>query len=236
MRFENISQFIVPLTFLAIWAITSLFNREGQPPPPRTNRGPRPEGWNGPGEANPVPGQVRPPQRPEWAPAGARPARPFTAPRGSADDIVILEAGPGPNVGTNPRRPGRGARTPASGKGKGKEGRPQSEQRPPARRSSIEGVTNAQDGTHSVRSEALSPLTLGPYLEIKGSLLTDASLPETVSEKGVAASAFGVTLTPEYLRRNFLLAEVLFRPPVALRGGSLHLGKNGPAEPSSSDV
>src|SRR3954454_72497 len=45
MRFENIFQFIVPLTFFAIWALTSLFNRETQPLPPRTGR---PLGPNGP--------------------------------------------------------------------------------------------------------------------------------------------------------------------------------------------
>src|SRR5436190_34588 len=35
MRPENLFQFIVPLTFLAIWALTSLFNREAQPLPPK---------------------------------------------------------------------------------------------------------------------------------------------------------------------------------------------------------
>src|SRR4051812_14996454 len=45
MRFENIFQFIVPLTFFAIWALTSLFNREAQPLPPRSGR---PLGPNGP--------------------------------------------------------------------------------------------------------------------------------------------------------------------------------------------
>ena len=34
MRIANLFQFIVPLTFLAIWAPTSLLNREAQPLPP----------------------------------------------------------------------------------------------------------------------------------------------------------------------------------------------------------
>src|SRR5437764_360870 len=42
----NLLQFIVPLTFLAIWALTSLFNREAQPLPPRMGR---PQNPNGPG-------------------------------------------------------------------------------------------------------------------------------------------------------------------------------------------
>ena len=35
LHLDNLFQFIVPLTFLAIWALTSLFNREAQPLPPR---------------------------------------------------------------------------------------------------------------------------------------------------------------------------------------------------------
>jgi hypothetical protein len=40
MRLEILYQFIVPLTFLAIWALTSLLNRDAQPLPPRPARGP----------------------------------------------------------------------------------------------------------------------------------------------------------------------------------------------------
>jgi hypothetical protein len=44
MRLEFLLQFIVPLTFLAIWALTSLLNRDAQPLPqrPGTARGPVP--------------------------------------------------------------------------------------------------------------------------------------------------------------------------------------------------
>ena len=48
MHLENLFQFIVPLTFLAIWALTSLFNREAQPLPQRMAR-PQPPGGPGPG-------------------------------------------------------------------------------------------------------------------------------------------------------------------------------------------
>ena len=44
MRFEILIQFIVPLTFLAIWALTSLLNRDAQPLPPRPGRAPAPGG------------------------------------------------------------------------------------------------------------------------------------------------------------------------------------------------
>ncbi|APW60357.1 hypothetical protein [Paludisphaera borealis] len=50
MRLEILFQFIVPLTFLAIWALTSLLNRETQPLPPRPVRpGARPGPGQGPG-------------------------------------------------------------------------------------------------------------------------------------------------------------------------------------------
>src|SRR5215472_16137044 len=44
MRLEILLQFIVPLTFLAIWALTALLNRDAQPLPPRPNRGLGPGG------------------------------------------------------------------------------------------------------------------------------------------------------------------------------------------------
>jgi hypothetical protein len=47
MRLEFLLQFIVPLTFLAIWALTSLLNRDAQPLPPRPGTGRAP----GPGQA-----------------------------------------------------------------------------------------------------------------------------------------------------------------------------------------
>ena len=40
---DSLYQFIVPLTFLAIWALTSLFNREAQPLPPEDRSAARTE-------------------------------------------------------------------------------------------------------------------------------------------------------------------------------------------------
>jgi hypothetical protein len=113
MRFEVLIQFIVPLTFLAIWALTSILNRDAQPLPPRPTRP------SGPGGMRPVvrtpaqPDMVRPgglPLRPapsplagerpaDWSGLGARPA-PLSPPRprprlGNLDDaIVYIENGP----------------------------------------------------------------------------------------------------------------------------------------------
>jgi len=42
VRIENLIQFLVPMIFVSIWALTSLFNREVQSLPPRAARPPRP--------------------------------------------------------------------------------------------------------------------------------------------------------------------------------------------------
>ncbi len=57
MKFEILIQFIVPLMFLAIWALTSLLNRDAQPLPPRPVRAPGSGGTRpmnrGPGDPDP---------------------------------------------------------------------------------------------------------------------------------------------------------------------------------------
>ena len=53
MKFDILIQFIVPLTFLAIWALTSILNRDAQPLPPRP--GGRPPGPGGPQSLNRLP-------------------------------------------------------------------------------------------------------------------------------------------------------------------------------------
>ncbi len=57
MRFDILIQCIVPLMFLAIWALTSLLNRDAQPLPPRPGR---PPGPGGPRPLNRLPGQPEP--------------------------------------------------------------------------------------------------------------------------------------------------------------------------------
>jgi hypothetical protein len=71
MRFEVLIQFIVPLTFLAIWALTSILNRDAQPLPPRPTRPP------GPGGMRPV---VRTPAQPDMVKPGGLPLRPAPSP------------------------------------------------------------------------------------------------------------------------------------------------------------
>src|SRR4051794_15293960 len=122
MRLEILIQFIVPLTFLAIWALTSLLNRDAQPLPPRPGR---PPGPGGPRPMNRAPGQN--PQRPPGPVAPARPANAVAPPRperaagrlelgglqprertlqrpsiGGDDAIVYIEGEPGARGPTRP--------------------------------------------------------------------------------------------------------------------------------------
>ncbi len=112
MKAELLLQFIVPLTFLAIWALTSLLNRDAQPLPPRPGRapgaggGPRPgmgippagrgEAAGPPrsvGASRPAPSPVERQAPVRWAgpPAQGRPLG--TGRAGGPDDgIVILES------------------------------------------------------------------------------------------------------------------------------------------------
>ncbi|MGP0066873.1 MAG: hypothetical protein ACLQGP_25190 [Isosphaeraceae bacterium] len=111
MKLEILLQFIVPLTFLAIWALTSLLNREAQPLPPRPGRSPVPGGQR-PGTGSPLPARVDPsgqsryassgrpsapvadrPSQPRWSGTSVQ-ARPGAGgrPGGSDEGIVILES------------------------------------------------------------------------------------------------------------------------------------------------
>ncbi|MGE3822413.1 MAG: hypothetical protein AB7I30_23610 [Isosphaeraceae bacterium] len=229
IRLENLFQFIVPLTFLAIWAITSLFNREAQPPPPRRARPPRPQGW----ESGESPGSTRPPAgRDPRASTPNREARPFQIQeslRDKNEDILIIEADPRSSDAPARVRPGRGGRTAGPGKGRvSRFGLDDGERRDkPARKSAIEGIRGAIDGSTPVQSEALKPINLAHELTIKGSLLTPTSPTDLGVTRNVTPTAFGVPLTRENLRKNFLISEVLFRPPVGLRGRSLVSPRSG---------
>src|SRR4051794_31456516 len=97
-RIDNLFQFIVPLTFLAIWALTSLLNREAQPLPPRTGRPRLPEG-PGPGQgAGPggTPGTFRPEARnrdpaARWAPpTAAERTASARRPAGRPDEEILI--------------------------------------------------------------------------------------------------------------------------------------------------
>lgn len=110
MRLEFLLQFIVPLTFLAIWALTSLLNRDAQPLPPRPGAGRVPgpaRGGAGGGFSPSARGDLtRPvsPARPtspvvdrtapaRWSSATVQGGRPGSVPTRAVDEgIVIIES------------------------------------------------------------------------------------------------------------------------------------------------
>lgn len=131
MRLEFLLQFIVPLTFLAIWALTSLLNRDAQPLPRRPGAGRLPGG--GPGRAatgggltqaarDALSGPTRytPGARPtttvadRTAPARwsspTPPGRPAAGPERAADEgIVIIDSQTRPTQGSSSFSPSAAA-------------------------------------------------------------------------------------------------------------------------------
>jgi hypothetical protein len=127
MRFEILIQFIVPLMFLAIWALTSLLNRDAQPLPPRAGRSPGAGGPPRPLGRMPVQSESRAPgmggpvqapgssqlqqQRTMWPAAPPAAAnmreRPFQRPplKNMDDAIVYLENDPTRRGGVRPVAP-----------------------------------------------------------------------------------------------------------------------------------
>ena len=88
MRFEILIQFIVPLTFLAIWALTSILNRDAQPLPPRPGR-------------PPGPGGVRPPGRPAQGRLNRAPPA-AECPAVRLPPLLGIVRRPGPDLGSPP--------------------------------------------------------------------------------------------------------------------------------------
>ena len=85
MKIELLLNFIVPLMFLAIWALTSLLNRDSQPLPPRPGRLPS-SGGSRPSSVSPVATQAELSAGSRY-PASSQPAAPigrgYTEPRSS---------------------------------------------------------------------------------------------------------------------------------------------------------
>jgi hypothetical protein len=221
MHIDNLFQFIVPLTFLAIWALTALFNREAQPLPPRTGR-PQPPG--GPGMGGPST-----PVRPEslnrdpslrWSspvgdrPAARRPARPD-------DSILIIEetqrspatTSTRSSAGAAPRRGSRARQAPA-----GSPKRPE-----PASSRPLSGALGSQ---LPISQQMSRPLALDPLAMPHSPLLATGprNLSQTVSEATrmpdrpvPVTDDFRLLLNnPAKLREAVIVNEIL-QPPLALR-------------------
>lgn len=200
----DLFQFIVPLTFLAIWALTSLLNREAQPLPPRTGR---PQGPSGPRS-----GPVNPPR-----PLERRPAN-----RGD-DDILIIDSEP--RRGPAPPAP----RPPAAPSAQRRGNRSRSAPAPAPRRQETptpRALTAAM--VQESQGQLGRQLELSPLLKIQAPLSTPVSQESAAGGQAPPVSTAGLmplstreiqTLitSPARLREAFIVSELL-SPPLALRG------------------
>ena len=225
MRIESLIQFIIPLTFLAIWALTALFNREAQQLPPRTTRMPGPTG--------PRPGVAPQPARP---PVERRPepfARPNTAPRqepqrrpaqrtarSSDDDILIIDADPRrPSIVTT-RVAGPGVRRGARAREKPAAAPKRAE--PAPQRTLSSSMTSAS----SIASEVAQPRSL-TALALPASPLFAAGpidLPVADALKGregdrltFSANDFRTLISSRDRLRESLIMNEILQPPLAMR-------------------
>jgi hypothetical protein len=191
---------IVPFSFVAIWALTALFNRESKGFPARP-----------PGSTPPVgPRPGEPTIR--WAPPPAPSPR-----RASLGDDEILVISNDPNRPTRmvTARPGQGGgRRPPKGR----------QPAPPARkiepvmtRPRLAGVTQNVNQTIS-RTLELTPLTsLAPMPASAAELARAPSVASTSSAVVTTTTLRPLLNDPVRLREAFILNEVL-RPPVTMRG------------------
>ena len=172
MRFEILIQFIVPLMFLAIWALTSLLNRDAQPLPPRPTR---PPGPGGPRPLSRVPAQPESrassmgslPQRsaatsladqqPMWTAASSPPSRPERAPgrpplKSLDDAIVYIE---NDSIKRSAARPGSSP-LPAQGASNGSRPRAAQQRKSSRGRGGATGIPSGQGRSEPRTQRVLS--------------------------------------------------------------------------------
>lgn len=231
MRFENIFQFIVPLTFFAIWALTSLFNREAQPLPPRSGRppgpnGPRPTPTASPDAPRPVErGADRSQRDPtmRWTKPSAPDRPPVRRPPAMEDvgnDVLRIPAEPARRPppqkavsGPEPRRAARSRPAPSAPPKRTEPTRPE-----PSQASAL-----SRSMEHDIALPVNRRLVLDSMPEsLAAATATDmglsAPLPErAASPAPLAGNDLGLLLaSPSKLHQAIILNE-LFQPPLALR-------------------
>ncbi|WP_435019049.1 hypothetical protein TA3x_001043 [Tundrisphaera sp. TA3] len=194
---EGLIQYLVPFSFLAIWAITSLLNRETKPTPAR----------------RPMPERSRPnrPGEPtlRWgAPPGE--SAPGRMTLGREDDIVILSS----ETATPPRRrQGQSGGTRRTARVKPSASGPRK----------LEGTSTTplvSGVNQNVNQQLATAVDIQPLAMDDRSLTSVASRPTPPSSMApglVSASKLAAMMAdPARLREAFLMSEML-RPPVALR-------------------
>ena len=194
---------IVLLTFFAIWALTSLFNRESKSLPQRSTGSTGPNGFR-PGDPTT-----------RWSSTTSNPS---TTPRRVAlgdDDILIL-----PNDPSRPARP-VAARNPAFTPRRAVKSRQPAPQpkkpTPPASKAKLAGVNQLVD-QHLANSTGMTSLSTITPMSIKSGsdLANSPSAPSKTSAVLTVSTLAPLMSDPRRLREAFIVNE-LFQAPLALR-------------------
>ena len=218
-NWESLIRAIVPLSFMAIWALTSLFNRETKPKP-MIRSTPRPDGVRG-GMAQ-RPGE--PPLR--FASSANRPinpAPPRRPPTRPTDDegITILSSETNRLDREKEKRFVTALTTGSKRATRGKPVVPQRKLEPAASRTrtKLAGVSqnvNQHLASTNLELTPIATMPVGPSLGLTGSTPA-AAVAVGGAVQGGPNSAIGLRLAdPARLREAFILNELL-QPPVSMR-------------------
>jgi hypothetical protein len=218
MRFEQLIQILVPLMFLAIWALTSLFNRDAQPLPPRAGAGREP----GPDDRSPG-GPRFEGERPRERVAGATTGGPSAAERRpglrSPEEAVVVVDGEARRPSSPARPAGTSARR--SGRGRTASPTPIRPSEPVVTRSLTAEMSRSHrplTDSHEALKSMATPRK--PLVGTEHGLKAAIEARTTVETAPRPASVMGdrpLGLSSERLREAFILAEVLFKPPLSVR-------------------
>jgi hypothetical protein len=203
---------IVPISFVAIWALTAVFNRDSKGFP---NRPPGPSPSNGPRPGDPTL-RWSPP-----APSKSQSTITRRVPIGD-DDILIIPSDPMRPARTAPSRAPQGVGVRRPVKGRQAPAPPRKAEQPSASRAKLAGV-NQNVNQSLARPVELTPLTtIAPMVMTSGSDLANApSAPSKTSTILTVSTLMPLMHDPIRLRESFIVNE-LFQPPVALRGRRGH--------------
>jgi hypothetical protein len=242
MRFEII-QFIVPLAFLAIWALTALLNRDNQPLPSRPMGGgfaddssraqstvgrvapTGPARYLGAADRVPLPADAKPPAR--WSTALPQERQGADRRPIYEDGVTILESDSrGTRAGSSLVRPAsRGGRVQSTKRGsRGRTNVAASPARPsdPAKPRALSGLVSQSLAEGKARPLAIAPLTapLAPIdLPLAQSISTSVTGAAPTSRPSLSVTSAEIRsrlASPAQLREVAVLSEIL-QPPVSLR-------------------
>lgn len=210
MDLDTLLKAIVPLAFLAIWALTAVFNKDGSALPARGQAAPNPYG-----PRPPVPPRVAgPPDRQpplRWSPQNVAPGPP--RPGGGDDDIVILESSrPSRHAPARNLTPRRLRPKPA----------PVVAAKPAPIVPTKLGLGNV---SQTVNQQLATPLAIEPLtahlpgVTVRPLASGPAKAVDHIGDPTSRAMSVAAALTDPRRLREAILVNELLQPPLALRRG-----------------